>query len=94
MLNRLAQEPSPYLLQHANLYRGDTNTYVAWIFNNDRNERVAVLDDRIATLAEIKAELEFHPDFGPAEGATAATTTWEISAGNPLRCEGIEVHPG
>ena len=55
--------------------------------------RSAVLNDRIATLEEIKAKLEFVPDFGLAEGAEAADETWEISAGNPLRCEGIEADP-
>ena len=52
------------------------------------------MDDRIVTLEQLKEEIEFQPDFGPAEGATDADETWEVDVGavnSPLRCEGIEV---
>ena len=48
------------------------------------------MDSRIVTLMQLKDELEFVPDFGPAEGATASTTTWLVEGSDPLRCEGIE----
>ncbi len=43
------------------------------------------------TLEQLKTQLEFIPDFGPAEGATASTATWLVEGSDPLRCEGIEV---
>jgi endonuclease G len=74
------------------IYRFDTNAYVAWIFNNNQQETQAVMDNRIVTLDQLKQEIEFIPDFGPAEGGTAATATWEVTGGNPLRCE-VEADP-
>jgi endonuclease G len=75
------------------IYRFDTDTYIAWIFDNNQDEKRAVMNDRIKTLDEVKAELEFVPDFGPAENATASATTWEVVTANPMRCEGTEAHP-
>ena len=46
------------------------------------------------TLEQLKQRIEFVPDFGPAEGATASTVTWELSGSNPLRCENTEAYPG
>ncbi len=76
------------------IYRLDTNTYIAWIFNNNRDEKRAVMDDRIVTLEELKQEINFIPDFGAATNGTASTATWSLAGSNPLRCEGIEADSG
>lgn len=76
------------------LFREDTDTHIAWIFENNKDEKRAVMDDRIVTLEELKQQIEFIPDFGPAEGSVASTTTWELSGSNPLKCEGTEADPG
>ncbi len=74
------------------IYRFDTNAYVAWIFHNNQQETRAIMDSRIVTLDQLKQQIEFIPDFGPAEGGTAASATWEVAGSNPLRCE-VEVDP-
>ncbi len=76
------------------IYREDTNTYISWAFMNNQDERRAVMDDRIVTLEELKPHLEFVPDFGPAEDATASTETWLVEGSDPLRCEGTEASSG
>ena len=44
------------------IYRGDTNTYIAWVFNNDQNEKKAVMKDRIKTIEQLHNLLEFVPE--------------------------------
>ena len=76
------------------IYRLDTNTYIAWIFNNNKDEKRTVMDSRIVTIEELKQQIEFIPEFGGAVHGTASTATWELEGSNPLRCEGIEAGPG
>ena len=76
------------------IYRTDANTYIAWIFENNQDEKRAVMDSRVVTLDQLRPQIEFVPDFGPALQGTASTVTWELAGNNPLRCEGTEAHPG
>lgn len=72
------------------IYRADTDTYVAWIFPNSREATDADMDLFIVDIPTLKAQLEYVPDFGDAEEATASTTTWDVlKSGNQLTCEGI-----
>ncbi len=76
------------------IYMRDTNTYIAWIFNNDQNEKRSVMNDRIVTLDELKQEISFVPDFGDAEHGVASTATWKVEGSDPLRCIGVEADSG
>ena len=76
------------------IYRGDTNTYIAWVFNNDQNEKKAVMKDRIKTIEQLLHLLDFVPDFGDANQGTASTDNWPVSGSGTLKCEGIETSSG
>ena len=75
------------------IYRQDTGAYVAWLFPNHRSARVANIDDYLISIADLKAELEFVPDFGAVEDTEAAAVTpsssWLVErSGSNLICEG------
>lgn len=81
------------------IYRQDTNKYVAWLFPNHRSARAANIDDYLISIADLKAELDFVPDFGAIEDTEAAAITpsssWPVSAaGSLLTCEGQSTDKG
>ena len=60
------------------IYRNDTNSYIAWIFDNVNSESVATLPQRRVTLDELKDEIEFIPYFYRAEGGQNSTNEWPV----------------
>ena len=70
------------------IYRYDTNTYIAWIFDNVDTEAVAVMPQRRVTLAALKAEIEFIPYFYRAEGGQNSTNEWLVTGSQNLTCDG------
>ena len=81
------------------IYRQDTDEYVAWLFPNHRSARASDIDNFLISIVDLKAELEFVPDFGAIEDTDSATVTpqasWPVSAsGDNLICEGKSTSRG
>lgn len=70
------------------IYRNDTNSYIAWIFDNLNSESVATMPQRRVTLDELKGEIEFIPYFHLAESGQNSTNEWSVTGSENLTCEG------
>lgn len=72
--------------------RHDTGEYIAWLFLNHKSATRADIDDHLIPLNDLKAELNFIPDFGALEGTQAAgqkPEPWSVTkSGSTLACEG------
>ncbi len=77
------------------IYRHDTDEYIAWIFPNGPLATDDRMDDFDLSIAELKSQLEYVPDFGTAEEAARLDSIWpgDVS-GNMLTCEGTTVDRG
>ena len=72
------------------ILRHDTQDFIAWLFLNDKSELDDNLDDAIVSINELKAELNFIPDFGDIEELSDSKpeTSWPFTGSSTLTCEG------
>lgn len=77
------------------IHRHDQDEYIAWIFPNGPLATDDSMDDFNISIAELKAQLEYVPDFGDAEEATRSSATWPVQeSGNELTCEDLTTDRG
>lgn len=67
------------------IYHPDNNEYIAWIFPNGPLATDDDMDLFSVSIPELKAHLEYVPDFADAEEATRSDTTWpaEVAGSQP-----------
>ena len=73
--------------------RTDTGEYVAWLMPNHQSATVSRMEDYLISITDLKAVLEYAPDFGAIEDSPKAETTPEASwpiekSGGRLVCHG------
>ena len=78
------------------IYRHDTKAFVAWVFPNDKTAKASRLDDFLVTITELKARVDFAPDFGEIEESPdqKPKTSWAVTGSRTLKCEGISTSGG
>jgi len=78
------------------LYRHDTKAFAAWILPNDKTAKASRLDDFLVTINELKARVDFAPDFEEIEESPAQKPkiSWAFTSNRTLKCEGISTSDG
>ncbi len=71
------------------IYRADKNTYIAWLFPNDKSTKATKIDDYLVSIKALASKVDFLPTMEEIQTAEQSKTSWRVKRlGKTLNCEG------